>query len=141
MSAWLVSKAHIDVLVHALGVREMFPNGMSPDQVGQMLWDENVKSLDYRYEGRHPELLEGHGRYQYSPPVEEWSPGMVLAEAGCYDYQACEHPEYATSVAHDLVVGLTTVLRKAGAVEADAPWGVPECGHTHAEYLDCPVSA
>lgn len=80
MSAWLVSKQHIDVLVHALGVREMFPEGMGPDEVGALLWAENVESLQARYGNRHPDLYEGYVAYRYAPPVVEWSPSEVSAE-------------------------------------------------------------
>lgn len=66
MSAWIVSRKHIDVLVNAgLGTRdnsvswwwEQAPSGVqhrhlnwqNADLVGSMLWAENLASVAYRY--------------------------------------------------------------------------------------------
>jgi hypothetical protein len=135
MSAWIVSKAHIDVLVHALGVREMFPEGMDPDAVGTMLWQECHDSVNYRYSESTPTPP-----YVYTAPPAEWTPGDLLHQIACYHYQSCEHPGWDTSTAKALTTALEQVLERAGATREskgnDTPWGVPVCGGNHG-YIDC----
>lgn len=136
MSAWIVSKAHVDVIVHALGVREMFPEGMNPDAVGAMVWQECHNSVNYRYSENTP-----RPDYGYAVPPVTWTPDQLLHHLECYDYQTCEHPTYEESQAYRLVTGLRDVLKAAGADSDNAPdgtpWGVPMCGGVHADYRPC----
>ena len=48
MSAWIVSKDHIDLLVTAaLAWEQAVPE--QADHIGQMLWRENLESITYCY--------------------------------------------------------------------------------------------
>lgn len=47
MSAWIVSKTHIDYLVTALIRAEL--TDKSPDEAGRMLWRECLASVAWRY--------------------------------------------------------------------------------------------
>jgi hypothetical protein len=140
MSAWIVTKAHIDVLVHALGVRELFPDDMTPDEVGRLLWQENHNSVNYRYDETEP-----CPEYVYTAPPSEWDLNEVMTEVSCYEYQTCEHPGWNPSVAHLLMTQLRRALLAAGASHDESrdrgtPWGVPDCGgkhHSHEECHDC----
>ncbi len=52
MSAWIVSQNHIRLLVEALHKYEVIngaTQGITTDTLGQMLWPENVKSVNHRY--------------------------------------------------------------------------------------------
>lgn len=134
MSAWIVSKAHIDVLVWALGKRELFPDGMTPDEVGGVLWRENYRSVNYRY-GERARVPE----YRYAVPPVKWTPDQLTKILGCYDYQSCERNDYGKSKAFGLVKILSESLDREGASrdseEANtAPWGVCYCGAAHSEW-------
>lgn len=64
-------------------------------QVGAMLWAENQRSVDHRYDeddAEEPYLYE-----RYPTHID---PVRVLAALACYEYQSCEHPEWAQSEAH-----------------------------------------
>ena len=133
MSAWLVSKRHIDLMVSAgIAFREIKP-GEATD-IGAMLWDENARSVDYCYEGRYPEDV-AHEPYAFTPYAVE-DPDVIFKQFRCYGYQACEHPEWEESESYRLVEAIcATVAASVGSTEEgmydrpgwdSAPWGVGE---------------
>ena len=104
MSAWIVTRAHIDVLVLA-GVQFGVP--YDPDQPGAIgpgilvaagtdLWSENHRSVNYRYgEDSEPPT--------YPAPAAEviLDPVAVVKAVDCFACQSCEHPGWQTSRAAD----------------------------------------
>jgi hypothetical protein len=106
-----------------------------------MLWEENKRSMDHRY-SHYPEEFaeraEAVAGYLYSPATLAQNDGFGYATlAGCYGYQACEHPGWGASVAkalsdaveaHALAsVGLTHYDEMSGHPGAEsAVWGVEE---------------
>lgn len=127
MSAYVVEKAVIDVLVAAAVSAGLVPAG-GEDAAGQMLLDECVKSVAYRYprdgDNERPGCYdvwdcpaeERVGQWQtpyvYRQPtgglVGGWAdvskgedPVQVAAQE--YDYQSCEHPGWRSSGACKLV--------------------------------------
>lgn len=132
MSAWIVTKGHIDALVQAMiveGLVEM----TDAQAVGQMLWHENHLSIQARY----GDLADTP---DYTPEMIEAPLGdhHIKAALDCYDYQTCEHDGYGASEAYRLVVALSTLLvERNGGVETFAndkahptKWGynsVSEC--------------
>lgn len=136
MSAYMVSKAHIDALVllaieGPTGVRPgswyapYFGNPSSKvtretaHEVGQLLVNTNVDSLDARYPGRHNSL-----RYPYvfNPNAKR----LVVVEAfkaiKGYEYQACEHEAWISSEAYHLMHALYSRLAHYLPGYDDAPW-------------------
>lgn len=115
MSAWIVSSAHIDVVVLA-GVQFGVP--YDPDQpsapgpavlaaVGADLWSENDRSVGYRYGD------------PVDPPAYPAPTAEVMLEAvavvsavDCFVYQSSEHPGWPASGAADYC----TRLRAAAMV-------------------------
>lgn len=125
MSAYIVDRAHICYLVTAATSRAIYSdhdhatwfwgprNGLTRGeiycsdheaaaQLGQMLWDENVKSVKYRY----PNSTELPGPigsdYVYGlhqPSRAEITIGGVLKAIDGLDYQSCEHPGWRDSQA------------------------------------------
>lgn len=107
MSAWIVSREHIDVLVDSLLRSEAVDYGrLSPDELGRMLWLENVASIHARY----PDTAESDSDYpgpvgfsrsdaagyrhtrRPTPPVD------ALHDAwSSFNYQTCEHGGYEAS--------------------------------------------
>lgn len=126
MSAFVVSKTHIDALVTAglhlsrdtLGWMagepqpEDFQEGQpwgdldaiasrrrtltleTAEQTGQMLWAENVRSVNHRYAEEDWEEV-----YQFERLGLNVDPVVVLDALSCYEYQSCEHPEWHKSEA------------------------------------------
>jgi hypothetical protein len=123
MSAWIVSKKHIDLLVTAaLSAKYMTPAGgdeRQPSELGLMLWVENHKSVNSRYsETRMPE------GYKFTRFPGKIDPIVVLKQIACYEYQSCEHDTWKTSEAFKFCQALTTEMINALPGYSEAPWGI-----------------
>lgn len=130
MSAYLVTLEHIQYLIEAGKHYGM----LIPDEkadfghiqlknasqekleaFGQMLWDENVKSVEGRYPDCKGKELPGEW---LGVPMDDrrffrvgsfWThfdPLQVIAACKCYAYQSCEHKEWEESQAHKYTEGL-----------------------------------
>lgn len=134
MSAWIVTKTHIDYLLTA--AITLAPEGLefgrcrlSPETasaIGQHLWRENYRSVNYRYErrGRCP-------AYTFKPYAGDvpFTPATVWKEVGCYGYQTCERPDYPKSIAYTFVKALESLLGPEPEDDpewAAAPWGIDD---------------
>lgn len=123
MSAWLLSKDEIDVLVHwfhKTGVSRALP-----DSLGAMLWAENYKSIRARYGSydRDGNLVKRPTyRYATPKPVETYrgtfdpeDKDQALKMVHFYDYQTCEHSGYYSSRAKRMMDRLAAELERQGA--------------------------
>jgi hypothetical protein len=149
MSAFMVGKVHIDAMVTAAMEieHERHTSGLSwywfdpaednelvraeisycdqlrANEVGQMLWAENLASINARY----PDTIEDHehipGPCDFRPDdvaiyVWENVPGTldplaIIDATGCYEYQSCEHEGWRDSQAKAFCGALTDkMLRK-----------------------------
>jgi hypothetical protein len=63
-------------------------------QVGAMLVAENQRSVNFRYDEEKMEDL-----YEYEPYRGKLTPVQVLKAIACFDYQACETPDWDESEA------------------------------------------
>lgn len=122
MSAWIVSKAHIDVLVTGLVRSEVVASeGLTPDQLGQALWEENHRSVNYRY-GEHTPTPEYRHEAHDVPPV------VLAKQVTCYQYQSCEHDGWMESPAKRWTDKLTLLLwarvDQSSPEYDEAPWGI-----------------
>ena len=137
MSAYVVNKSHINALVlsglglvwyhegkrHELTLR-------SADRVGQMLLDECVKSVSYRYpddeitELPGPTDAEWLVPFKFNPVVRRPTPVQALKLLDCYEYQSCEHPGWQTSEAKAFcdVLRRNLIHRLPGYDEAPWEW-------------------
>ena len=110
---------------------ELYPADYEAAQrVGQMLWDENLASVRYRYPDS-PDKLPGpiDCDYQYpetTPPFMHIDPIQVLSSCDCYGYQSCEHDGWATSEAKAFIGALQQRAWMALPGYEDAKWGAPE---------------
>jgi hypothetical protein len=137
MSAWVVSKHHIDLLGSAAidhGIAVRFLNvgitekatEANAQAIGLMLWNENVRSVVYRY------TLSGtQEERDYLRDVEAYSfrhyagirPSAAAAAASCYEYQSCECDDYRDTPAAFFVGQLSAAVGgKPKDYEAE-PWG------------------
>jgi hypothetical protein len=136
MSAWVCSELHINTLATFLAAREIevkwrgntFKCIEQPANVANILMSENVASVNYRYgENDMPSIA-----YALVTPLPELIP--LHKAFGCYDYQACEHPEYEQSLAKRLCdAGLHHIETRLGKTKEEvekmaewdnAPWGI-----------------
>lgn len=139
MSAWIVSKAHIDLLVgaalkYAHSVPELvrynaklaakLPRGCTPTQLGQILWRENHASIAARYLGEgDPARADA---YAFAHPKQALVDDAlaVLKSIDCYEYQSCEHEGWEKSGAKLFC----DMLRKEAVQHLpgydNAPWGI-----------------
>jgi hypothetical protein len=143
-SAWLVSKQHIDLLVAARYAPEGTPeaeeargepivyqdHNKTDDQVGQMLWIENMRSLVARYGDKAPETFEFPAnfekmvRYRFTEPHGKMNPLVILKQVHCYEYQSNEHDGWESSDAKKYCKELEHHLVSSHKEYVDAPWGV-----------------
>ncbi|WNV83120.1 hypothetical protein [Umezawaea sp. Da 62-37] len=144
MSAWIVSSGHIDVLVNALaqyGVVSSDLGAVGFRELGQKLWRENHRSVNYRYSEETPTP-----RYQLRTTEATLDPVVVLKALSCFDHQSCEHPSWPDSETHGLLSALHNAIltqhselgdRVAGPLGEtyrytttpawdSAPWGIEE---------------
>lgn len=149
MSAFVVSRSHITVLVQAAhdcaehnrsGVfnwftgshatedvkrHEMSTTAEDSDRVGAMLLAENVASVNARYrENDAPEA------FTFSVTgCHNTDPVAVLKAIDCYEYQACEHAGWGTSSARAFCDSLRkqTIKRLTGYSESPG-WSVEDGG-------------
>lgn len=116
MSAYIVEKEHIDYLVKAI-----IKYGLRTDanQVGKMLWTENIKSVNYRYSETTPPY---EYKYSEAPEIE---PVQLIKSIHCYEYQSCEHPSWEDSESRWLMKLLmnNSIIDLPGYCEAK--WGAP----------------
>lgn len=143
MSAWIVSKAHIDFLVAAARAfevevghgMEMVSPEVNPDKFGKILWDENHRSVNYRYE-ENKETPEYHYDERFDGFDFKSLTGLGFLEkaVGCYNYQTCECSDYDETTAHVIVDELNCCINEATkklvpelqAAYHAFPWGLDE---------------
>jgi len=116
MSAFIVSEKHINTLVgygsggqNPVSVRLSdgdylnFNNSEHLARAAEILWRENHRSVNYRYdESNEP------APYAFKPGLYTRQPVDILKACDCYDYQACETPDYYETDAARII----TALRK-----------------------------
>ena len=128
MSAWIVTKTHVDVLVAALLEYRLIDRDEA-DQVGAELWAENYASINYRYDED-----TAAPSYSFEEPslLIELDDLGVLKQVHCYNYQSCEHDDWRASRVYRRMTALEAAitlklgsgeLTKSRAYDA-APWGV-----------------
>jgi hypothetical protein len=134
MSAWIPSKSHIDLLVK-VAILDGHAVDTTPDELGQTLVDEVVKSVSYRYPDDDVEMGELPGPvdayylkpYAYEAPLREFTDREITAAVDCFNYQACEHPGWNASDAAGLTAAIAAGHRYTEGLsphdEPRVPWG------------------
>lgn len=148
MSAFLVTDAHINVLItFARHHRMVLPHPDAPETVsleirtdetatefGKALLRENLRSLTYRYGDKHGFTDAPGGdeayllRYRFKADHRAFmgktgGPLAIIKATHCFDYQACETPDYPKTWAAEFM----RLIRDAACHHLpgydDAPWG------------------
>jgi len=110
MSAFIVGDKHITAMIQTLSPRypgdgvsyywngESHPVNGKSRQIGQVLVDENYRSVNSRYsESGEPRTF----KYDYS--VHSKTPVEIIKACHCYRYQACETKDWDKSEAAAIV--------------------------------------
>ncbi len=129
MSAYVVDKKHIDALCkfakkHKLQFRwqdDFAGTERSINRIGQILVDENYRSVNYRYSQN-----EQPYQYNFDPNVKtRLTPIQIYKACDCYDYQACEMDDYRKTFAAFIIETIRNqAIRSAGYVKAK--WQITE---------------
>lgn len=143
MSAFIVNKSHINAMLqgafataqqhndrhrwhHDGGWQELTLE--AADAVGQMLLDENIKSVCSRYEDSPMTDLPGRMDCQYLLPFEFHpmskvpKPIELIKITKCFEYQSCEHAEWKASEAKAFCDALIASAIHNLPGYDDAPW-------------------
>jgi hypothetical protein len=110
MSAYVVDEDIIATLVSAGMQTGLLGPDVNLEQFGQMLWEENVASVNYRYSENDPAPQYSHP----TVPLGDLRRTDVAKAVDTYSYQSNEHPEWDNSQAHAYCVFLmSTILTSA----------------------------
>lgn len=95
MSAFIVSKAHIDVLVNAAAQLGVITTRGEALSTGMMLLRENYRAVNHRYgESAAPP------RYRATTTEAEFDPAAICKVIACYVYQIAEPPDWRETQAY-----------------------------------------
>ena len=123
MSAYIVSDATIDALVTFAKSGSWTMVEGTEQAIGDLLVAENYKSVNYRY----GETDEPHKyTYHFMLTPANQTPVVILKLCANYEYQACEHPEWEASKAHDIIKRIEAKAIRELPGYDDAPWGLYE---------------
>ena len=105
------------------------------DEVGRMLWAENVRIV----QGRYPDTVESGEypgpidfcdaevlTYKFEPLRGTVDPVIALKALACYEYQSCEHAEWSASEAVRFCEALRLYLIDHLRGYSDAPWEIAD---------------
>lgn len=153
MSAYIVDRNHILYMVSAAMSHTITTHGPfrwftadgirgelgSTDyrravEVANMLWNENVKSVRYRYSDHAENDLPGPIGEDYKITLRDFNgacfdsfkPVQVLKSCDCYVYQSCEHEAWPKSEARAFIESLRGGAWRALPGYDLAEWGAPE---------------
>ena len=125
MSAFICNNYHISLLAaYATNKRLSCVNGLDAEQVGAILYAENLASVNYRYNDTQDaqEVFKFDSRAQHTSA----SPIAILKAAKCLDYQSCEHDTWDKSQAHKIVEAIISTAIYYLPGYQDAQWEIAE---------------
>ena len=114
MSAFIVIKKHIDYILTALQKRlnEHIDDKYTDedaDRDGQILWSENYRSVNFRYNEATPTPV-----YKFKRTPEDTCYVQAIQLVRSLDYQSCETDDYRSTEAYELMREIVWDL--AGAI-------------------------
>lgn len=120
MSAFTVTKQHIDAIVTPVVQSRMyngFINGADAQEIGNILWNQNYRSVNYRYHDN-----QESPKYYFKQNVV--SPVQVLKLISCLDYQSCETPDWEQTQAFKLLDEIKSIVINSLPGYAEAKWSI-----------------
>lgn len=133
MSAFIVTDNHIHALVgyairHDVSYRvngnRVAITENNADEIGQILVDENYRSVHQRYAERTKGYFgDAESGYKFKRQPLPDAVTMIKA-VHCFEYQACETDDWEKSIAHSICEAIIdAAIRKLPGYDA-APWGI-----------------
>lgn len=125
MSAYIVEDSVIDALVtyarkHVNRLKYILDKDLSGDELGQILVNENYRSVNHRYRERSE--AERYSFREYTGPLHAI---QVIKACNCLDYQSCENNDYRQTQAATII----NEIRKTACTKLpgynEGVWGVP----------------
>ena len=102
---------------------------LTPNELGQILLDENVRSVSARYPHDARQNLPGPVNNAYAfdykfQPVRHQLAAWVVKSCDCVKYQSCETDDYEDTLAYKVL----QAIRESAIhhLTVDAPWGVTD---------------
>ena len=146
MSAFLVNDTHIDHLIAVAscgpsdaatpwermrwyGFNSSSRHEYSDNEVGQMLLDANLRSLEARYPDYPEDWREVAHTFEHRLPSGRLSTVQALKTIQCFAYQACEVEDWRTSDAAIFCDCLTGALIQHMPGYESAAWDIPRGGN------------
>lgn len=135
MSAYLVDHATINAIVaYALarfqGSRQAVTLAddrilfiRDADAIGDVLWKENNRSVNYRYDESTPAPAF---RFDPGRAIPVANPGAFCKLLACLEYQSCETPDWERTAAYRLIARLRELACELIAGFEEAPWGLTD---------------
>ena len=130
MSAYIVSRKHIAYLVTAYQRYGEYLPERNPTELGNLLWQENIKSVKYRYHDKPIDQLPGGligeaclYTHRVFPPLS-LDPLWVIKACECFEYQSCEHPDWQQFEAYRVVASIKSAAIHHLPGYEQAPWGI-----------------
>ncbi len=127
MSAFIVTEKHIAALVgYYARMRNFHDSCERLDEIGQLLWNENVQSVNFRYnETSEAPPFTYISAYSHSKLLPAIS---ASKQAQCVAYQSCEHDGWEKSEAKEICDAIEShalheFLRTCPEYN-EAPWGL-----------------
>ena len=122
MSAWIVSKFHIDCLMKAY-LKYKSKHGATfrenLSDVGQLLVDQNYRSVNYRYgTTQKPYMYVASSQVRLLRPVE------IIKAVHCLRYQSCETPGWKRTKAYKILDDIEALAIEELPGYEKAPWGL-----------------
>lgn len=133
MSAYVLNDNNIDALLTALrakytlagrstftldGTKLDVHDDEALDMLGAILIKQNYQSVNYRYK----ENTQPH-EYKFKE-CELLNDVQLFKLCDCYDYQACEAPDYSQTNAHKLIDRLRHAIISSLPGYSEASWGL-----------------
>jgi hypothetical protein len=133
MSAFIVNKEHIDALVNYMvahkvsywtGNNRVNVTRFNAEEIGRILLDENVRSVNHRYSRISEYEKEVASAYSFAFSYRQLSPVQIIKAVHCLDYQSCETDDWETTLAYKICQAiLRTACYNLPGYE-QAQWGV-----------------
>ncbi len=101
MSAFIIHEDHINALVSYAKTKKLLGD-FSAQQWTTELYQENVKSIEYRYPSEKEKYSKDISFQIDYYAVSRLRAIDILKMVACYEYQACEHQEWETSAAYKM---------------------------------------
>ena len=126
MSAFVVSDKHLSYIASA-GVLYccagyiLHDGDVSGEVIAKALLRENNRSVNYRYKSHEARSENEQPAFRF---VNNIDPVVLLKQIACYEYQACEHPEWRNGDVYKFCKALKGEAIQRLSGYSEAPWGL-----------------